>query len=137
MNNVHEELWDLSARLSLTKIEEALAEKKRIAIEEQIALLVPGPDVGQKTVKLKNGASITVKRGLNYKADLEKIDGLFLDFGQPELVAPIKTKTTRELDAVEYEWYGKKHPDVFRLLTEYVVVAPKKVAVTLKAARGE
>ncbi len=137
MNNVHEELWDLSARLSLTKIEEALAKKKRIAIEEQIALLVPGPETGQKTVKFKSGASITVKRGLNYKANLEKIDRLFFDFGQPKLVAPIKTKTTRELDTVGYEWYGKKHPDVFRLLTEYVVVTPKKVAVALKAAKEE
>ena len=134
MNNVFEELWELSTRLSLVKVEELLAKKKRTAIEEQIALLIPGPDTGQKTVTLKDGLKITVKRGLNYKADLPEVAAVLVQNADDSLPVPVKTKTVRELDTQGYEWYRINHPRIFALIAKHVVVTRKKVAVSLKAA---
>ncbi|GAG27096.1 unnamed protein product, partial [marine sediment metagenome] len=72
---------------------------------------------------------------LNYKADLEEIQELFLEMGQPALMSPIRSKTTRELDVTGYEWYKANHFDVWSLITEHVSVTPKKVSVTLKPAQ--
>lgn len=109
------------------------ARHRRIDVEEKIAAFIPGPETGQKTVKLNDGMSITVKRGFNYKADCAKIAELFEPnniFGQ--FAVPIKTKTTRELDEKGYEYYRLREPGVFNKLAEFVVVTPKKVSVEVK-----
>jgi len=70
MNGIDDKLWELATQFRLAKIEEDLAKKKRIAVEDQIATLIPSKADGQKTVTLKNGTKVTVKRGLSYKAVL-------------------------------------------------------------------
>ena len=110
------------------KREEEQAKAERIKLEEQIAALVPGPATGQKTVKLDDGTSITVKRGLNYKADFDEL--VKVDTG--EFPAPIKTKTTRELDVAAYEWFRSDRPEIFCKMVDFVSVTPKKVSVEVK-----
>lgn len=127
------QLSELAARLAEAKAAEDLAKSNRIAVEEQIAALVPGPDKGQKTVTLADGTKITVERGLNYRADLQGIETLFSQEGESKH-APVKTKSTRELDVAGYEWYRENDPDSFALISRLVSVTPKKVSVTLKAA---
>ncbi len=123
-------LKELASELKNAKAAEALARNSRIDAEEQIAALIPTEDTGQKTVTLNNGTKITVKRELNYKADVNKLyDEMVCEC--PQHIPPVKTKTTKELDAKGYEWYRTNEPKVYELISQYVTVTPKKVAVTL------
>ena len=114
------------------KDDEDFARQKRIEIEEKIAALVPGPEDGQVTVKIRN-AKLTVKRGLTYKADLDGITARMT--GETEFPPPIKTKAVRELDVQGYEWYRANHPDIFSVLSNYVQVKPRKVSITVNSAK--
>lgn len=131
------QLQYLAIRLMQEKDDENKARDRRVAIEEQIAVLIPGPDKGQKTVTLEDGTKITVERGFNYKADVAEIEKLFQgEWKEGSLGdAPIKVKTTRELDVKGYEWYRENDPEAFGLLARHVSVTPKKVSVSLKAGK--
>jgi len=130
--NIDDKLWELAAEFRLAKIGEDLARKKRIALEDQIASLIPSKADGQKTITLKNGAKITVKRGLSYKADLEGVCKLGIWGDSPP---PIKSKTTHELDIQGYEWYRQNDPGIFNALSQHVTVTPRKPSVTVKPAK--
>jgi len=112
------------------KDEENATRQKRVAIEEQIAALVPGPESGQTTVTLEDGTKITVKRGLNYKADLDEIrrvcDELHLEH------IPIQSKTTHTLDERGYEYYLQDDPVIAQALSRHVTATPKKTSVTIR-----
>ncbi len=129
-NSRNTQLQELANVLKNAKAAEALARSGRIDAEEQIAALVPTEDVGQKTITLDNGTKITVKRGLNYKADCQAIEDSHYWIGLG-CFAPVKTKTTRELDTKGYEWYRENKPEVYGRISQYVTVTPKKVAITL------
>ena len=125
-------LRQLTSFLTTAKHEEKLARDKRIEIEEKIAALVDGPEAGQRTVDLGDKLRVTVTRGFNYKADLAAIDQLFTDMPNFNVPAPIKTKTTRELDVTGYEWFRKNYESIFSDIAKHVEVKPKKVAVEVK-----
>jgi hypothetical protein len=125
-----QQLMELASELLQAKEKEQAATNDRIAIEERIAALVPTEDVGQKTIALPEGVKVTVKRGLNYKADCESILDICCKLELENI--PIKVKTTRDLDEKIYNWYYKNDKDTFRVISEYVTVSPKKVSVTLK-----
>ncbi len=128
------QLSKLAYALKNAKEKEAFFKECRIDTEEAIASLIPTEDTSQKTITLSDGTKITVKRGLNYKADTEAIQQLFFEFGGEGEVGkacPIKTKTTRELDVKGYEWYRGNDMETFTLVSQYVTVTPKKVAVSL------
>lgn len=119
----------LIANLRRAKVTEEQAKKNRINLEELVAKLIPTDDVGQKTVTASDGTKVTIKRGFNYKADLE---GVQESFDAMLLAAPVKSKTTRELDVKGYEWYRENDRDAFCVLAKHVTVTPKKVSVVLK-----
>ena len=123
-----ETLAYLVRNLVHAKTSEENAKHHRIDVEEKIARMIPGPDRGQKTVTIPDGRKVTVERGFNYKADCEAISTLPLG----EIPAPIKTKTTREIDATGYEWFKDNHPELFSLIAQHVVATPKKVSITIK-----
>lgn len=125
-------LYVLAVNFRHAKEAEETAKANRIAIEEMIAALIPGPETGQKTVTVKDGSKLVVTRGFNYKADIEAIKHYQLAFG-----APITSKTTHALDVKGYEWYRENHPDVFAQIAQHVSVTPKKVSVALKPAKEE
>ncbi len=117
--------------LKNAKAAEALARSGRIDAEEQIAALIPTEDIGQKTVTLSDGVKITVKRGLNYKANCEALKNALLDNEMFRIIPPTKIKTTIELDTKSYEWYRGNNPQAFGVMSQHVTVTPKKVAVML------
>ena len=125
-------LHGLAAQLLEHKIEEDFWKKKRIESEEVIAAQIPGPEKGQKTVTLEDGTKITVERGLTYKADLDAISELLTG---SECPPPIKAKTAYELDIAGYEWYRDNMPDSFDRIVQHVTVTPRKVSVSVKAAK--
>lgn len=121
-------LQELISDLVIAKLNEEEAKENRIAIEEEIAKLVPGPEIGQKTVNIE-GFKVTVKRGFNYKANLEEIDKLNIWNDNP---IPVSSKTTRLLDEKGYEWYRNNNKNIFDKISKFVSVTPKKVSITLE-----
>lgn len=119
------------SNLEQAKENEETYKKLRIRWEELVAAKIPGPDVGQKTVKLEDGTSVIVKRGFNYKCQCDDLYGFMVDTC-PQHIPPIKTKTTRELDEKGYNWYANNHPDIFRELSQFVTATPKKVSIEVK-----
>ena len=128
---MNETLDELVGYLVDAKRREEQAKRYRIDIEEQIASMIPGPEKGSKTVTAR-GYKVTVERGFSYKADCVKIEELKLG----DFPAPVKIKTTRELDEVGYRWFEVEHPNLFRELCNYVIVTPKKISVSIKEAKA-
>jgi len=122
---------ELSYELLAAKIAEMECVYKRVDAENSIAALVPTGDIGQKTVTLPGGTKVTVKRGLNYKADVQAVEGMSCWDGLT-YPAPIKVKTTRELDEKGYEWIRENDPFTFQVISSHITVTPKKVAVSIK-----
>ena len=118
--------------LQHAKKDEEVAREGRIEVEKKIAALIETKEVGQKTVKLTDGSKVTVKRGLNYKADISNI---FAHFDDTPFHPPIKTEIRRYLDTKGYEWYKENQTEMFDVLSRFVTVTPKKIAVTLQAPK--
>lgn len=131
MPDNEEKLVELVRHLIQAKQTEEKAKEVRIAYEEQIAELVPGPDRGQVTKKLEGGTSVCVERGFNYKADIQ---GLRDACTGTEFV-PVKVKTTTELDVAGWEWYRINEPEMFSRLSQHVKATPKKVAISIKSMK--
>ena len=121
-------LEDLIGTLIGLKDAEEYARRERIATEERIARLIPTKDSGQKTITMAySGWKITVKRGFNYKADIEEIE----KFGNLcELEMPIKVIKT--LHIPKYELFRKNYPIFFNRMSQFVTLTPKKIAVSLQ-----
>jgi len=130
MNELDLEL--LVDQLIEAKAAETKARNLRCAIEEEIAGSIPGPDSGQKSVTLEDGTKVTVKRGWNYKCDHVSMLTWFEDELREEEPAPLKSKTTVELDEKGYNWYRENHPHVFNSISKFVEAKPKKVSVEVK-----
>jgi len=120
----------LTVQLYNAKREESLAKAKRIEAEKAIAKLVPTEgDQGSKTVDAGDGMRVTVKRGLNYKADVKAIRGLDLgDVDIPLTLVP----SHYDFDKKAYERIRADNPGAAAKLAECVVATPAKVAVTVK-----
>ena len=121
----------LAKQLLFAKSAEERSKNERIAIEEKMATYIPGPERGQKSVRLPNGTTVTVERGFNYKADLSGIAAIFAE-KYPNQPQPTKCKTTNELDVSGYEWYRVNHPEIFNDMNGLVTATPKKIAVSVK-----
>lgn len=120
----------LANQLIAAKCEEADAKAKRIAVEEEIIKVIEAPDNGQASLRVNGGkVKITVKRGYNYKADIDSLDNVSHAL---DLHPPVKRKMVAELDEKGYEWYRKNKPDAFAAMSKHVVATPKKVSVTVK-----
>lgn len=118
----------LAGKLAAAKREEDEAKSRRIQIEEEIAGQIETAENGSKTVKA-GGLTITVKRALSYKADVNAIRGLDI----PAENLPLKlTPSKWEFDKKEYERVISDHPDMAVKLAEFVTVTPLKVSVSLK-----
>ena len=132
--------YDLIQEFRFAKLAENVAKKKRTALEERIAGFIKSPEAGQKTVRAVSDEgqvlTVTVKRGLNYKADVQAIDEYFAmespSLGNEFATVPCKSKATRELDVAGYEWYRKYHPSIFAEITKHVTITPKKPSITIK-----
>ncbi len=114
------------------RMNEESAKVLRISIEERISNQIKTPEVGQKTVTLSDGTKVTVKRGLNYTADLEAILGIFATLDTP---APVEQKTTWKLDVKGYEWYREHRPDLYEAMMEHIAVKPAKTSVSIKVPK--
>jgi hypothetical protein len=133
-NDTLEMLWE---ELYVRKAEEASCRGKRVQVEERIAALLDGPEIGSKTFLLPSGRKLAVKRGVTYKADIDEIRKLFEQSDALSGKAmPLKSKTETVLDEKGYEWYRVNMPLEFPCLAKHVEVKPRKVAVTITEAKN-
>ena len=124
-------LAELAPKLYDAKRREYAAKKERIALEEQIAMLVETGDKGSKTVDAGEGLKVFVKRDLSYKADIDNLCAVAKSLNAQE--APIKVvPETLAFDDKVYEAMRESNPVLFAEFAKHVTVTPKKVSVTLK-----
>jgi len=125
-----ETLNTLARKLFHAKQAEANAKKVRIEAEEAIGNLVAiSGDSGSRTVDAGDGLKLTVKRSMNYKADVDAIREL----GMAEGVCPVMlVPATYAFDKKAYENIRENHPDLASQLAGCITATPAKIAVTLK-----
>lgn len=121
--------------LATAKKTEERVKMHRIEWEERIAEKLGGPEDGAKTHTLEDGTKVTITRGFNFAADCEKIRMLFRREGYDH-GAPIRQKTSVTLDIAAYKAYASAFPSVYRKITEFVTVTPKKTSVVLQAPKA-
>ena len=124
----------LARKLLAAKASEEKSKQNRIILEGKIAAMVDCPERGSKTITTEEGNKVTIERGFNYKADCLGIQSAFFDAGIK--YAPVKSKTTSELDEKGYEWIRKNDPTAWGLLSGLVVASPKKTSVSVKVKNG-
>ena len=121
------DLETLAIELATAKRKEDEAKNLRIELEEKIAELVETPENGSRTVEAGPGLKVTVKRGISYKADVEKIRALDLEG------IPVKLKPAEwEFNTKEYERLREENVELARLVGQHVVVKPRKTSVSIK-----
>ncbi len=137
--DLKEKLEKLAGEFLDAKKSEETAKRIRIVVEEKIADLIETEEVGQKTITLDRNVKLTVRRGLNYTADIAKINEMWINEFSSGWIAenpvPKETVVKVTLDVKGYEWYRENHPKAFLVLSEFVTVKPKKTAVTIKFAK--
>jgi hypothetical protein len=118
----------LCAELEAAKQRETEAKAERIAAEEALAAALAdhAKESGSTTVKL-DGWKVSIKTGMNYKADLEALAG---DKSIPFLDLPIKVK--REFDSTKYEAMRKAGSPLAVIIARHVTATPAKVAVSVE-----
>lgn len=116
----------LASDLLEAKKLEAQAKKHRIAVEEQIVMLVGSPDEGQRTHE-SDFFKVTVKGGVSRKADFKAMRELE---GIGENLLPIKQND--ELDLEGLRWLEANMPEVHTKLLTVITTTPRKTAVTVK-----
>ena len=125
-----EKMERLAMSLYEAKQSEDAAKKARIVIEEEIAALVVTPENGSKTVPA-GAMKVTVKRSLDYKADVTRIMGLGIyDDKLPLKLVP----ESHELVPKAYEELRSSDPETWAKISQFVIVKPKKTAIELKLA---
>lgn len=108
---------------------EAEANKRRIAIEEQIVKMVGAKEEGASTTELANGMKLTVTGKLTYSADMEKLQEICAKL--PQEMRPIKTKV--ELDSTGAKYLRANEPAVWAKLSKAITVKTAKTSVEVKA----
>ncbi len=119
----------LSVEFIDAKAAEAKAAKDRLAIEQQIIVLLGVKTEGAKTHELTNGLKVTITGKQTYKADMPLL--IRLASALPEDMRPLKTEVN--LDETGAKYLRTNKPEVWAMLAPAITVAPAKTAVSIKA----
>jgi len=120
------DLKQLSADWLKAKAEEAAANKRRVAIEEQIVALTGKRDEGSQTHEAE-GFKVTVTGKVSRKMDWDKWEQVKSQIA-PNL-HPVKFKP--ELDEKGVKYLQANEPEIYALLP--IEVKPAKTAIEVKA----
>jgi len=119
-------LEELSAKWLAAKKAENVANKERLAIEDQIVELTGKRDEGSKTIDA-TGFKVTVTGKISRKMDWEKWEAVKAQI-HPNL-HPVKYKP--ELDEKGVKYLQANEPAIYALLP--IEVKPAKTAIEVKA----
>lgn len=122
-------LEQLSADWIKAKAEEAAANKRRVAIEDQIVALTGKKDEGSQTIEA-TGFKVTVTGKVSRKMDWDKWETIKAQIA-PNL-HPVKFKP--ELDEKGVKYLQANEPEIYALLP--IEVKPAKTAIEVKAVEA-
>lgn len=122
-------LEQLSADWLKAKAEEAAANKRRVAIEDQIVALTGKKDEGSQTIEA-TGFKVTVTGKVSRKMDWDKWETVKAQIA-PNL-HPVKFKP--ELDEKGVKYLQANEPEIYALLP--IEVKPAKTAIEVKAVEA-
>lgn len=111
------------------KAAENAANKRRVAIEEQMIALLGKREEGAETHELASGMKITITGKLTYTADMEKLQEICAKL--PQEMRPIKTKV--ELDTTGAKYLRANEPAIWAKLAKAITVKTAKTGVEVKA----
>lgn len=129
MSDAPKTLEQLSAEWLDAKKAEAVANKQRTAIEDQIVALTGKRDEGSQTVNA-TGFKITVTGKMSRKMDWDKWEQIKSQIA-PNLW-PVKNKP--ELDEKGVKYLQANEPEIYALLP--IEVKPAKTAIEVKAVEA-
>lgn len=119
----------LVANFIAAKAEENAANKRRIAIEEQIIAQLGKRDEGSQTHELTSGMKVTITGKLSYKADMEKLQAICAKL--PPEMRPIKTET--KLDETGAKYLRNNEPQIWAKLAAAITIKDAKPSIEIKA----
>ena len=122
-------LEQLSADWLKAKAEEAAANKRRVAIEDQIVGITGKRDEGSQTIEA-TGFKVTVTGKISRKMDWDKWEAVKAKIA-PNL-HPVKFKP--ELDEKGVKYLQANEPEIYALLP--IEVKPAKTAIEVKAVEA-
>ena len=117
-----DDLESLAIDLANAKAAEEAAKKVRLECEAKLAEALGGNEDGSQSYTCGR-LKVTLKRGWNYKADVE----WFAENGHGYLL-----RMKAEFIGAAYENLRDSDPGLFRELAGHVVATPKKASVELK-----
>lgn len=120
-------LSHLSQKWLEAKAAEESARNHRIALEEEIETLIPGPLEGSTSTEA-DGIKITVTRKLNRSVDYDAYKEVAESI--PASLTPIRIKY--DLDLKMYRSIEAANPDVFKIVQKFVEVKPAKTAIKVE-----
>ena len=120
-------LESLSQLWLIQKEAEDSARSARIALEDKIAMLIPGPEEGTVNAET-DGYKVKVVRKLTRSPDVEVYEEVK---GQiPAYLSPVVYKPA--LDLKRLRAIETANPELYRICTRFLTVKPAKAAVTVE-----
>lgn len=119
---------ELVTKLAAAKAAEALANKDRVKLEEQIVERLGAKPEGATTHELTNGFKVTVTGKMTYKADMEML--MQLASALPPNMRPIKVEP--KLDETGAKYLRNNEPEVWAMLAPAFTIKPAKTSIEIK-----
>lgn len=114
--------------LVAAKAEENNANKKRVALEEQLIARLGKREEGSQTHQLANGVKVTITGKLSYKADMSLL--VQLASALPENMRPIKIEP--KLDETGCKYLRNNEPDAWMKIAPAITTKEAKASVEVK-----
>jgi hypothetical protein len=115
---------EIAEDLFNAKMAEKEAEAKRIALEEELVAVLGKRDEGSKTHTVGD-YKVTITGRVSRKIDWEQFDNLSHKI--PENLWPVK----RALDETGVKYLANNEPQLYRVLSQALTVAPAKTTVSI------
>jgi hypothetical protein len=126
----HKSLADLAKAYAEAKQKEDAATEARVAIGEQIAIMVHAPDEGQTTLEA-DGYSVTVRSVVNRRVDWTAFDAV-IKSSKIE-TPPVKTK--KELDVPGLKWFRDNSPEQYAALAKTITATPGRSQIKVEVKK--
>lgn len=118
---------EIAEELFAAKLAEREANEKRVALEEELIVILGQKEEGAQTHQVGD-YKITITGKLNRKIDWDMFDSA-IAARIPESMHPVKIK--RELDETGVKYLANNEPQLYKVLATALTIKPAKTAVTI------
>lgn len=121
-------LKELTNLWMAAKADERLANIRRVTIEDQILNMVEHKEEGSMTIDAGDGIKITTTGKLSYKADVQLLDKLTMNWEQSTKPLKIEVKA----DETKLKKIRRENPNLWREIAKAVEIKPQKTGVSIE-----